>query len=185
MHELGQVPIRIVDRADAAQPELFDETVVKRLVRASADRHANRGFGLPICFEPNVVLFRGYDARDMAGICPYAGFFGNNGSQDNSSPYPSSATEACGNQNLALPPAGAFSCGALLYYVTDMPTADTNAFLNAGMSLWIPTAGVSITQGMADPLRPDLANTPEFEPGLDSYHLPPSTVDPLDVVSCP
>lgn len=129
-----------------------------------------------------VVLYRGYDATDTTGICP-GNSIENQGNFTNisNSPYPSSVVAACGTANLALPPAGSFSCGGLLYYVTEIATQFTS-------NLW-GTIELSTSQGYIGQTTfgtpTDLANTPEFEPGLTTYDLPAAAIDSLDVVNCP
>ncbi|MBT8452788.1 MAG: hypothetical protein KJO40_12550 [Deltaproteobacteria bacterium] len=95
--------------------------------------------------------------------------------------YPSSASAACEGAGLATEPgAGSFGCGSLLYYVTEIPTT-TAGNLWGSMELSVSGGFVGQTTfGTAT----DLANTPEFEPGLEAYDLPASGVDAGGVVGC-
>jgi len=128
-----------------------------------------------------VVLYRGYDATNMSGICPGNSIEAEGGFADiSNSPYPSTAEAACeGALNIAT--VGSMSCGGLLYYVTDIPTTTSG-------NLW---GTIELQTGMGfigqttfgTPANP--ASAPDFEPGLPGYDLPETNVDSLDVVTCP
>jgi hypothetical protein len=128
-----------------------------------------------------VVLYRGWNASDGSPICPgnstadAAGAF----TSISNSPHNAEADTVCGEApHIADAPSGAYACDSLLYYRTEIPTS-------AEGSLWGTLEfldGVIIGQTSAAPI--DLANTPEFEPGLAAYDLPPSTVDAGGVVAC-
>ena len=128
-----------------------------------------------------VVLYRGYDATLPSGLCPgnsieTGGAFAN----ISNSPWPSTATSACEGA-LAIAAEGSMSCGPLLYYVTDIPTTTVG---NLWGSIELQTGAGFIGQTTFG-TPSDIDNTPEFEPGLSGYDLPPSAVDALDFVNCP
>ena len=129
-----------------------------------------------------VVLYRGYDATDMTGICPGNSIEVSQAfSNISNSPYPSSASAACEGAGLATEPgAGSFGCGSLLYYVTEIPTTTVG---NLWGSMELSVSGGFIGQTTFGTAT-DLANTPEFEPGLEAYDLPATGVDAGGVVSC-
>ena len=70
------------------------------------------------------------------------------------------------------------ACGALLYYLTEIPI-DVEGTLYG--TLEIGTAAGF--EGQTSQTASDAA-VPEFEPGLEGYDLPPSDVDPGGEVSC-
>ena len=128
-----------------------------------------------------VVLYRGFDAYDGTPMCPgnstpdAAGAY----TSTSNSPHNGEADAICDiAPKIADAPSGAYACDTLLYYLTEIPTSaegtlwGTLELLNGAIA-----SQTSITQI-------DLANTPEFEPGLDTYNLPPSGVDAGGVIAC-
>ena len=69
-------------------------------------------------------------------------------------------------------PSGVYACGALLYYITEMPPETVGKLFG---TLEIVKSGIG--DGQSSIAESDIASTPEFEPGLASYELPPSNVD--------
>ena len=128
-----------------------------------------------------VVLYRGFDASDGTPMCPgnstadAAGAY----TSISNSPHNGEAVEICiAAPKIADPPSGAYACESLLYYLTEIPTSAEGTLWGTLEFLDGNIAGhTSVT-----PI--DLANTPEFEPGLDGYELPPSAVDPGGVIAC-
>lgn len=128
-----------------------------------------------------VVLYRGYDATNPMGLCP-GNSIESGGAFDSisNSPHPSSATAACEGAT-SIASVGSMSCGPLLYYVTEIPTTSTG---NLWGSIELST-GMGFIGQTTFGTPSDIANTPEFEPGLAGYDLPPSDIDALDFVDCP
>ena len=90
------------------------------------------------------------------------------------------ASELCdGAPKLAVAPSGASACGALLYYLTEIPTETTGTLFG---TLEIVRNGIG--DGQSSIAESDIESTPEFEPGLESYELPPSNVDNGGTVVC-
>ena len=129
-----------------------------------------------------VVLYRGFDASSGVPICagnsildPAAGFV-----NISDSPHEGTVAEICdGVPKLADAPSGVYACGSLLYYLTEIPTETVGTLFG---TLEIVTAGVG--EGQTSQAESDIATTPEFEPGLDSYELPPSDVSAGGRVVC-
>ncbi|MGB7861036.1 MAG: hypothetical protein WBM90_11110 [Acidimicrobiia bacterium] len=129
-----------------------------------------------------VVLYRGYDASTGNPICagnsilvPGVGF-----NNVTNSPINGTADSVCVDAaRIAEQPAGARACGALLYYVTEIPT-DLDGDLYGTLELndgsgWI---------GQTSSATSDLANTPMFEPDQTAYELPPSDVAEGGLITC-
>ncbi len=135
-----------------------------------------------------VVLYRGFDATDGTQIC--AGNSIELGANDfrsvSNSPYLGTVDEICnGAPNIASPPSGVFSCGSLLYYVTEIPTTFVgNLFGTLELGPPPPPPPPMNFVGQTSSVPSDIANTPEFTPGQTTYDLPPSGVDPGGVVTC-
>lgn len=130
-----------------------------------------------------VVLYRGFDASDGSPICAgnsaqeAAGF-----NHISNAPHNGTVDEICdGAPRIAEAPSGVYSCGPLLYYVTEIPT---DVVANLWGTLEIVMDGGSIVDGQTSAAAGDITVTPEFEPGLTAYELPPTTVDDLGSVSC-
>lgn len=129
-----------------------------------------------------VVLYRGFDASSGDPICagnsildPVEGFV-----NISNSPHEGTVDEICdGVPKLADAPSGVYACGALLYYLTEIPTEAAGTLYG---TLEIVTAGAG--DGQSSIAETDIASTPEFEPGLASYELPPSNVDTGGTVVC-
>jgi hypothetical protein len=128
-----------------------------------------------------VVLYRGWDASDGSEICAGNSVLLPAGTWTNitNSPYNATAEEICvGTESFAEAPSGVYACGALLYYVTAIPTdAEGSLFgtLELGDGEWA---------GQTSQTEINLPDTPEFEPGLTAYVLPPSGVDDGGPVEC-
>ena len=128
-----------------------------------------------------VVLYRGFDASGGVEICagnsvlvPGAGF-----QSITNSPHMGTADEICvGAAKIAAAPSGVYACDSLLYYVTEIPT-DSEGTLWGTLEI-----GDGDWAGQTSETPVDLANTPEFEPGLPAYELPPSGVDEGGIVEC-
>jgi hypothetical protein len=85
-----------------------------------------------------------------------------------------------GATNLAGEGFGARQCGDLTYYLTEIPTdIDGSLF---GTVEQFDTAGE--ISGSTSAVGTNLAATPQFEPGLTTYELPPSDLDDLTTVTC-
>lgn len=128
-----------------------------------------------------VVLYRGWDAANGSPMCPGNSISPSAGNWTNvsNSPHLGTADEICIQApKIAETPSGAFACGSLLYYVTEIPTTEEGALFGTLELLDGAIAGHT-SQAAAD-----LANTPEFEPGLAAYDLPPSGVDGGGGVEC-
>ena len=129
-----------------------------------------------------VVLYRGFDASSGEPICagnsildPAAGFV-----NISDSPHEGTVAEICdGVPKLADAPSGVYACGSLLYYLTEIPTETVGTLFG---TLEIVKAGVG--EGQTSQAESDVASTPEFEPGLASYELPPSGVHNGGAVVC-
>ncbi len=76
-------------------------------------------------------------------------------------------------------PSGAYACGALLYYLTEIPTETVGKLFG---TLEIVKGGLS--DGQSSSAASNITDTPEFEPGLDAYALSPSAVDEGGTVAC-
>ena len=128
-----------------------------------------------------VVLYRGFDASDGSSICagnsvlvPGTGF-----SSITNSPHNGGADEICvGTAKIADAPSGVYACDSLLYYVTEIPT-DSDGTLWGTLEI-----GDGDWAGQTSEIPIDIASTPEFEPGLAAYELPPSGVDDGGIVEC-
>lgn len=128
-----------------------------------------------------VVLYRGFDATDGSSICagnsvlvPGEGF-----ARITNSPHNGGVDEICvGAAKIAEAPAGVYACDSLLYYVTEIPTDSEGTLwgtLEIGDGEWA---------GHTSETPIDVASTPEFDPGLPAYELPPSGVDAGGLVEC-
>jgi len=130
-----------------------------------------------------VVLYRGFDAADGTPICAgnsiqeAAGF-----THVSNSPHNGTAEDICnGVPKLADAPSGVYSCGSLLYYVTEIPTETAG---NLFGTLEIVENDASTVYGQTSAVTASIEATPQFEPGLAAYDLPSSTVDDLGSVTC-
>jgi hypothetical protein len=128
-----------------------------------------------------VVLYRGFDASDGAPICAgnsaqeAAGF-----NYISDSPHNGTVDEICdGVPKVAEPPSGVSSCGPLLYMVTEIPT---DVVANLWGTLEIVKGGGA--DGQTSAAQGNIGVTPEFEPGLDAYVLPATTVDDGGPITC-
>lgn len=128
-----------------------------------------------------VVLYRGFDASDGTPICAGNSIQEASGfSFVSDSPHNGTVDEICdGVPRVAELPSGAFSCGSLLYMITEIPS-DTVGNLYG--TLEIVQAGAA--DGQTSAVTGDISVTPEFEPGLTSYDLPATTVDEAGTVTC-
>jgi hypothetical protein len=129
-----------------------------------------------------VVLYRGFDASSGEPICAGNSIQEEGGRFANisNSPHEGTVAEICdGVPKLADAPSGVYACGALLYYLTEIPTETVGQLFG---TLEIVTAGRS--DGQSSSADSEIAATPEFEPGLDGYDLPPSAVDDGGTVTC-
>ena len=96
-------------------------------------------------------------------------------------PWKGTENEVCATvMNFATPPAGAYGCGRLLYYVTEIPVTTGGGLFG---TLEFNDGGGFI--GASSVAQSNIDMTPEFEPGLAAYDLPASNVDSGGVVSCP
>lgn len=131
-----------------------------------------------------MVLYRGFDAASGDPICAGNSILdGTTFANISNSPHLGAAEEICvGAPTIATSPAGVYACGSLLDYVTEIPTAAEGA-------VW-GTLELGTTEGLEGQTTgpsgtpTDIANTPEFIPGLTTYELPPSGVDAGGVVTC-
>ena len=129
-----------------------------------------------------VVLYRGFNASRGEPICAGNSILKEGGQFENisNSPHEGTVAEICdGVPKLADAPSGVYACGALLYYLTEIPTEIVGKVFG---TLEIVKSGLS--GGQSSNAETDLASTPEFEPGLASYVLPPSDVDNGRTVEC-
>lgn len=128
-----------------------------------------------------VVLYRGWDASNGTPMCPGNSVSPtpNNWTDVSNSPHLGVADEICIQApRIAEAPSGAFSCGSLLYYLTEIPTTSEGVLFGTLEFLDGTIAGHTSQAAI------DLAGTPEFEPGLASYELPASGVDDGGLVEC-
>ena len=130
-----------------------------------------------------IVLYRGFDASDGTPIC--AGNSAQEASGFNyitNSPHNGTVEEICdGVPKVAEEPVGVYSCGALLYYITEIPTS---VGANLFGTLELVPDGPASAAGHTSFAPTDISVTPEFEPGLPAYELPPTAVDDLGTVVC-
>jgi hypothetical protein len=127
-------------------------------------------------------LYRGFDASSGEPICAGSSILEEEGRFANisNSPHEGTVAELCdGVPKLADAPSGVYACGALLYYLTEIPTETVGQLRG---TLEIVTNGQS--DGQSSSADSEIAATPEFEPGLDGYDLPPSAVDDGGTVTC-
>ena len=130
-----------------------------------------------------VVLYRGFDASSGTPICagnsifdPAVGTWVN----ISNTPHEGTVDEICdGVPKLADPPTGVQACGSLLYYLTEIPTETAGTLFG---TLEIVKGGAA--DGQTSQAESDIAATPEFEPGLAAYELPPTSVDTGGTVVC-
>lgn len=134
-----------------------------------------------------VVLYRGFDASAGTQICAgnsinVGGTFGN----VSNSPYLGTADEICnGAPKIAESPSGVFSCGSLLYYVTEIPTTSVGElFGTLELGPPPPPPPPANFVGQTSNVTSDIDNTPEFTPGQTSYDLPAFGANPGGVVTC-
>ncbi len=129
-----------------------------------------------------VVLYRGFNALLGEPICAGSSINAADGRFENisNSPHEGTAAEICdGVPKLADAPSGVYSCGALLYYLTEIPTETVGQVWG---TLEIVKEGRA--EGQSSTAETDIASTPEFEPGRASYELSPSNVDAGGTVVC-
>lgn len=128
-----------------------------------------------------VVLYRGWDASDGTEICAGNSWRADGAIWENitNSAHIGDENEICvDTAGIAQTPSGVYACGSLLYYLTEIPTDATGNLwgtLEIGDGEWA---------GQTSETPVDLASTPEFEPGLAAYELPPSDMDDLGIVEC-
>jgi hypothetical protein len=129
-----------------------------------------------------VVLYRGVDADNAPPICPgnsievTAGEF----AHTSNAPFNAEADEVCVDApNLAGEGSGVQACGALLYYITEIPI-EAGGALHA--TLEVNEGSGFIGQTGAVPA--DAAVAPEFTPYQAAYTLPASGVDEGGTVLC-
>jgi len=129
-----------------------------------------------------VVLYRGFNTLLGDPICAGNSILETDGQFEyiSNSPHEGTVAEICeGVPKLVDAPSGVYSCGPLLYYLTEIPTETVGTLFG---TLEIVRAGVG--DGQSSIAESDIASTPEFEPGLASYELPPSNVDNGGTVVC-
>ena len=129
-----------------------------------------------------VVLYRGFNTSRGEPICAGNSILETDGQFEyiSNAPHEGTVAEICdGVPKLADAPSGVYSCGALLYYLTEIPTETVGTLFG---TLEIVRAGVG--DGQTSFAESDIASTPEFEPGLASYELRPSNVDNGGTVVC-
>ncbi len=128
-----------------------------------------------------VVLYRGFDAAAGNEICAGSSIeIGSLFSNVTNSPYLGEVEEICVDAaSIATAPQGVDACGALLYYLTEIPI-DAEGILYGTLKI----STVAGFEGQNSQTAFD-ATVPEFEPGLEGYDLPPSDVDAGGEVSCP
>ena len=129
-----------------------------------------------------VVLYRGFDASSGDPICAGNSTLETDGRFEyiSNSPHEGTVAEICEDvPKLADAPSGVYACGALLYYLTEIPTETVGTLFG---TLEIVRGGVG--DGQSSIAESNIAATPEFEPGLASYELPPSDVDNGGTVVC-
>ena len=131
-----------------------------------------------------VVLYRGWDAADGTEICAGNSILPPSGPpwiHVTNSVHLGSADEICiDTAKIAEAPSGVYACGSLLYYLTEIPVEEEGSLfgtLEVGL-------GGGVWNGHTSEAPADLANTPEFEPGLTAYEIPASGVDDGGVVTC-
>ena len=142
----------------------------------SVEAHWYQGDGL------YVVLYRGFDASSGGPVCAGNSILEAGGRFANisNSPHEGTVAEICdGVPKLADAPSGVYACGALLYYLTEIPTETVGKLFGT-----LETVKAGIGEGQSSSAVSAIAETPEFEPGLDEYHLPPSGVDNGGTVTC-
>ncbi len=128
-----------------------------------------------------VVLYRGFDAASGQEICAGNSILPPTGSWIfvTNAPYLGAADAICvGAAKITGPPNGVYACGSLLYYLTEIPIDEEGTLYG---TLEIGTdAGFDgqTSEAVADP------GVPEFNPGLGSYELLPTDVDPGGIVTC-
>jgi hypothetical protein len=128
-------------------------------------------------------LYRGWDAADGTEICAGNSWFPEGEIWQNitNSAWIGDEDQICvGTAAIATAPSGVYACDSLLYYVTEIPT-DPDAIGNLWGTLEISDGD---WVGQTSETGIDLANTPEFEPGLDAYELLPTDVDAGGIVEC-
>jgi hypothetical protein len=126
-----------------------------------------------------VVLYRGFDASSGVAMCP-----GNSINVEgegwifvSNSPHVGDAGEVCVGATVA--DGAAMSCDSFLYYVTLIPTSEQGSLYGS-----LELSDGAGWAGHTSEAIADLPSTPEFEPGLDAYSLPSTTVDDLETVIC-
>ncbi len=130
-----------------------------------------------------VVLYRGLNASSETPLCPGNSIQDEGGSFSfvSSSPFLGTAEEVCNQApRIAEPPSGAYACGSLLYYLTEIPTDNEGTLFG---TLEVSTDAGFI--GQTGQVAADLAVTPEFTPEQTAYELPATEVDPGGLVTCP
>lgn len=128
-----------------------------------------------------VVLYRGWDAEAATPICPGNSIQTADGFLNvTNSPYNGTADEICvGTPKIAEPPAGAYACGPLLYYLTEIPVTEVGNLFGT-----LEVSDGSGPVGQTSAVASDAANTPEFQPDQASYQLPTSEFDDVEIVTC-
>lgn len=128
------------------------------------------------------MLLRGFNASSGGPICVGNSILEADDRSANisNSPHQGTVAEICdGVPKLADAPSGVYACGALLYYLTEIPTETVGTLFG---TLEIVRSGVG--DGQSAIAESDITSTPEFEPGLSAYELPPSNVDNGGTVVC-
>jgi hypothetical protein len=129
-----------------------------------------------------VVLYRGFNASsgepifaDNSILDPVDGFV-----NISNSPHAGTVDEICdGVPKLADAPSGVYACGALLYYLTEIPTETVGPLFGT-----LEIVNADVGDGQSSIAETYIASTPEFEPGLAAYELPPSNVNNGGTVMC-
>jgi hypothetical protein len=129
-----------------------------------------------------VVLYRGIDADAVSPLCPGNSIEVTEGEflHVSNSPIGATADEICvGVPRLAQGESGASACGALLYYITEIPIEADGTLYGT-----IEVNDGSGFAGQTSRAATDIASTPEFVPFQVAYTLAPSGVDDGGTVLC-
>lgn len=129
-----------------------------------------------------VVLYRGVDADNAPPLCPGNSIDVGDGEflHVSNAPFQAAADEVCvGVPKLADEANGVRSCGALLYYITEIPL-DAEGDLYGTLEVNDGSGFV----GQTGAVPADISVTPEFVPFQAAYTLFPSAVDDGGTVIC-
>ena len=124
-------------------------------------------------------MYAGLDLRRSGPLCPgnsiqtAAGF-------EHISNAPTERDACSGAPTLAGPAAGARTCGDLVFYLTEIPTTAEGTLFGT-----VERYDDGVIVGLTSTARTNISATPDFDPDVAAYSLPPGILPDVDTeVTC-